>query len=167
MNSEYTYYNKLKEDNIFLREPDTEILDYVTKKDSRLTNLTSKFIATRYDDINDVKDLYTHTLPDVLSKEYISGLPDVELASDIILKHMESGSKILLLSDTDSDGQNSAAVTVLIFKKIFGIDIDMKLSNKRINGYGINDTLTKETLEADKEKHYGLIMTSDHGKLCS
>lgn len=163
MTTDYTYFNKLKDNGIYLRESNKDIEEYLKHKDNRLTPLTTKFIASRYNDINKVKDLYTHTLADVMSKEYISGLPDIQIASDTILKHIKKGNKILLVSDNDVDGITSGVLGKLMFNNILNKSIDVILNNKRVLGYGINDTLTEKILRLHKINNYSLIITSDHG----
>ena len=94
-----------------------------------------------------------------------SYLPDVAKASSIIVDSMSKGEHIVLVTDYDSDGLNSAVVLVKTFKEHFNYNNITLLVNKRRHGNGINPTLVNRILGVNGEKKIGLIITADHGSV--
>jgi 16S rRNA C1402 (ribose-2'-O) methylase RsmI len=92
----------LKEDDIVISEPNKETISFLSKYYT--SNVSRKIMANRYKDISNVEKYFNTKLHDIVSKEFVEEqLPDVVKSSEVINKHIEKGSKILLVSDYDVD----------------------------------------------------------------
>lgn len=90
-------------------------------------------------------------------------LKDVEKAAEYIVTYIYADKRILLVTDYDCDGINSAIVLTKYFKDILQYHNCETIVNRRKKGNGINDTLLAEILEKDSLIKVDLIITADHG----
>jgi len=142
-------------------QPDEELVNKIISIDNELSRSQAKIIANRYRDETLLEDV---VLPDINLGEVIYGLPGIENAAEIIAEHIKKGSYILLVTDFDSDGVNSAAVLHHVFKNVFRYPLDKfdVIVNRRRDGTGFNKVLVNKILDIDKEKKVGLVITADH-----
>lgn len=97
----------------------------------------------------------------------LSKLPDLtgeDAAYKLILKVMESGKAVVIVSDYDSDGLNGAAVGYKALKPKY--DNTHVITNKRCDSNGFNDKLMQKVKYFHNNNHIGVIITVDHGSAC-
>ena len=153
--------NKVKESGLEINKPKKQVYDYVfNKTKSRERALIP---ANRYNNLYHIQKFESNKLSYILSKKFISRLPDVDKASEIIDKHIKNNSRIYQVIDYDVDGITSGAIGFLIFKDIFKYKKFKIIVNNRSWKNGINDTIVNTILEEHNKKKIGLVITSDHG----
>lgn len=86
------------------------------------------------------------------------GFKDIDLAAEIIDRHIENGSKIRIIGDYDIDGINSIYILYTGLENI-GANVDFVVPHRIIDGYGINEKL----IDNAKEDGVSLIITCDNG----
>lgn len=89
----------------------------------------------------------------------------IKSSLDLIVSHIQKGSRIGLVTDYDADGINSAVMLTKTFWRIFNYPQDklVTIVNRRENGNGMNKLITGEVI-TEKEKHgLDLIILADHG----
>jgi len=92
----------LKSDDIEIMKPEKETVSFLNRYFN--SDVSRKIVANRYKDVTNVKMYFETKLHDIISKEFIEKeLPDVITSSEIINRHIDKGSKILLVSDYDVD----------------------------------------------------------------
>ena len=146
-------------DNIKLKTPNKDIMDFFKTKKT----LIKRIYATRYNDLTEFKKVNELPFSRILSLEYLKDLKDIDEASDIIGAVISSKKRIMICSDSDSDGVTSAAIGHLMFKNIFKYSNFEVVVNRREFGNGINNTTTEILMDIHKEKPFDLLITSDHG----
>ncbi|MCI8309202.1 MAG: single-stranded-DNA-specific exonuclease RecJ [Clostridia bacterium] len=85
-------------------------------------------------------------------------MPDMETATNRIIKAIESQEKVIIYGDYDVDGITST----MVLKKFLdehGLNVDYKIPNRLNEGYGLNINAIKEIAE----QGYKLIITVDCG----
>lgn len=90
-------------------------------------------------------------------------LKDVYEGADLVLKHINNKSKILLVTDYDCDGISSAVTLTRFFRDNLKYENFDTLVNRRKNGNGFNSHLMDEILNIHNKEPIGLIITADHG----
>ena len=144
-----------------LAKPNKQVFNYVYKKSN--SRERALIPANRYKNIYHIQKYETNSIKHVMSKKFISKLPDVDKASNIINEHIKNNSLIYQVIDYDVDGITSGAVSFLIFKKILKYKRYKIIVNKRQWKNGVNDTIIEQLLNIHKNKKIGLVITSDHG----
>jgi len=97
----------------------------------------------------------------------LKNLKDVEAGANILIKHIDNRSHIVIATDYDVDGITSAVVLTKGLTKIFASshkDITTMV-NKRIHGNGFNPTLTKAIIELHRKRPIDLLISADHGSV--
>ena len=127
------------------------------------TDLQKTIVANRLKTIGNLEEVIYNNYN---FKEKIYELKDLKEAGELIASHIKKQSNILLVTDYDSDGVNSAIVLhksmVDIFKMKYNVNL-FTIVNKRKNGNGINNTLLNEILTLNEKHKIGVIITADHG----
>lgn len=95
-------------------------------------------------------------------------LPNLNQALDLFktLKNKEGMKHILIVSDFDCDGINSAVVAYKTLKKILTLPDPYQVScivNKRVHGTGYNNTLINRILDCHKNCPVDILISFDHG----
>ncbi|MGO4986686.1 MAG: single-stranded-DNA-specific exonuclease RecJ [Gallicola sp.] len=85
-------------------------------------------------------------------------MKDMDKALDLLIKHIDAGSSILIVGDYDQDG-NSATMTLLDGLMLYTDNISYAIPNRLTDGYGISMSI----IEKAKEGGAGLIITCDNG----
>lgn len=119
---------------------------------NRDIELTEESIITELND-------YTNSYIDFSTLIPCSGL---DTSSSIIEEAVKNGKKILVLTDYDCDGMNSAVVIykcLELMKEDFNFTFHVEV-NKRKNGNGITEALLASIEDLDS---YDLLITADHG----
>ena len=128
------------------------------------------------------KDIISNRLPpelrtpEIIEKYFINDLKldedldklvDIDKASSLLSKHIDKDSQIVIISDRDADGINSAAVLYLGLRKIFNVN-EMSLKviiNPRKEENGISKYCMDKLWESDSLRQVDLVITSDHGSV--
>lgn len=97
----------------------------------------------------------------------LDSLKDVDKGANLLIRHIDNRSHIVIVSDYDSDGLTSAVTLTKGLTKIFACsDKDVTtIINKRIYGNGFNPVLTKSIIELHKKRPIDLLISSDHGSV--
>lgn len=85
-------------------------------------------------------------------------LHNIDLAVDLLLDARDSGRRVLVVGDYDTDGATSTALAVLGLTA-FGINVDYLLPNRFEFGYG----LSPEIVDIALQKKPDIILTVDNG----
>lgn len=85
-------------------------------------------------------------------------MPDMEIATNRIIKAIKDNEKVAIYGDYDVDGITSSTV-LKRFLKDRGLETDVYIPNRLNEGYGLNEESIKEI----SEKKYTLIVTVDCG----
>ncbi|HEY7378922.1 MAG TPA: single-stranded-DNA-specific exonuclease RecJ [Steroidobacteraceae bacterium] len=86
----------------------------------------------------------------------LQGLDD---AVDVLLEHLDAGSRVLVVGDFDADGATSSALVVRVLKRLGFANVGYLVPNRFRYGYG----LTAEIVALAAEQAPGLIVTVDNG----
>lgn len=102
--------------------------------------------------------------PNALSTELVQllnfdSLRNIEKASEIIGKGIQTQKKFLILGDFDTDGATSTAVAVGALKALGAQNVDYLIPNRFEYGYG----LTPEIVELAAQKKPDILITVDNG----
>ena len=153
--------NEFRDYNIKLRPINEDIYNKLETLHNR--ELVKKIFSSRFKDFEEFK-LWSETkLSDLLTKEFISKLTDVEKASKIIKDAVVNKKRILQFIDYDVDGITSGVVGYKMFTKLFEHDNIEVVVNKREYGNGLNDTMLYKLIKMHKENPFDVLITSDHG----
>lgn len=82
---------------------------------------------------------------------------------NLITEHINKNNFILLVTDYDCDGINSAVLLTKFFRDILKYKNFETMVNKRIDGNGFNKKLVSRIMEKYDSKKIDLIITADHG----
>lgn len=85
-------------------------------------------------------------------------LPDVDIATDILMETIENNGKIRIIGDYDVDGVMSTYILYSLIKDL-DANVDYRIPHRVEDGYGINIKLIEEA----KEDGVSLIITCDNG----
>lgn len=85
-------------------------------------------------------------------------MPDMEIATNRIIKAIKNNEKVAIYGDYDVDGITSSTV-LKRFLKDRGLETDVYIPNRLHEGYGLNEEAIREI----SEKQYTLIVTVDCG----
>ncbi len=88
-----------------------------------------------------------------------TALKGVNRASELLIKTIKSGKRILILGDYDVDGITSTALLIRFFIKLGYTNYDRFIPNRFAHGYGLTDKSVKIILEKDPD----LVITVDNG----
>lgn len=83
---------------------------------------------------------------------------DMEAAISLVIKHIKSGSNIVVCGDYDADGVTSSALLVETLK-ILKANVEVWIPSRFGEGYGLNKNIVSEL----KDHNTGLIITVDNG----
>lgn len=85
-------------------------------------------------------------------------MPDMEIATNRIIKAIKNNEKVAIYGDYDVDGITSSTV-LKRFLKDRGLETDVYIPNRLHEGYGLNEEAIREI----SEKKYTLVVTVDCG----
>ncbi len=105
----------------------------------------------------------TDDVIDYLNDDYTKiyrteGLPDMDLARELIRDAIKNQKKIRIVGDYDSDGIMSCTILLRALKS-FGADASFEVPDRKADGYGINKRIVDNCLNDKVE----LIITCDNG----
>lgn len=95
----------------------------------------------------------------------IDNLKDIDKAAKLLIKHINSNSNIIIVTDSDCDGITSAVVLTKGLINVLKVKSKNVITvvNKRKNGNGFNKDLVDEIMAINKEKNIDLLIAADHG----
>lgn len=135
----------------------------VTKYDNvNLTNLQKRIILNRDPNPNNILD-YVYNKIDIYKD--LTKLKYIVEASELLIKHLDTKSHILICTDSDTDGLTSAVMCYRSLRDVFSHP-ESKISvlvNRRRDGNGFNTTLVNRILNLNKSKKINLLIALDHG----
>ncbi|MFT7221059.1 MAG: single-stranded-DNA-specific exonuclease [Candidatus Azotimanducaceae bacterium] len=88
-----------------------------------------------------------------------SSLKNLEIAADLVAKHLHLNSKILIVGDFDADGATSCALMVSALTAMGAVGVEYLVPDRFRYGYG----LTPEIVEVAFARSPDLIITVDNG----
>lgn len=143
---------------------DTDVVNDISSKLGISKTLIEILYSNRDIELNEnsiSKELehYTNCYSDLSKLIPCDGL---DKSSELITNAIKNNKNILVLTDYDCDGMNSAAVIYKIldlFRKDYEFKFTVKV-NKRANGNGLTEKLIKSIDNIDQ---YDLLLTADHG----
>ncbi len=89
----------------------------------------------------------------------VSTLEGLDVASDVLLGHLDAGRRVLILGDFDADGATSSALMVRSLKRLGFANVGFLVPNRFRYGYG----LTPEIVALAAQQLPALIVTVDNG----
>lgn len=143
---------------------DTDVVNDISSKLGISKTLIEILYSNRDIELNEnsiSKELehYTNCYSDLSKLIPCDGL---DKSSELITNAIKNNKNILVLTDYDCDGMNSAAVIYKIldlFRKDYEFKFTVKV-NKRANGNGLTEKLIRSIDNIDQ---YDLLLTADHG----
>jgi single-stranded-DNA-specific exonuclease len=129
----------------------------------KLSNIQKNIYSKRIPgDSVDITD-YIYNKIDLLNG--IEALPDIDKAADLLIKHLNIGNHIAVVTDYDADGVNSAVTATRILLEIFKYPKEKvtTLVNRRLAGNGFNSELMGRITKLHLTKPIGLVIAADHG----
>lgn len=93
----------------------------------------------------------------------VTSLPGIEEGVDLLLGHLERGSRVLVVGDYDADGATSTALILRQLRRLGFGEAGFRVPDRMRHGYGLTAALVEE-LGADVP---GLIVTVDNGVAAS
>jgi len=158
-------YDSLKKEfeqyNIKLRPVEEDIYNKLETFHNR--ELVKRIISSRFDSYEDVNLWLDTKLKDLLTKDFIKNLSDVDKASKIINNAVFNNKRIVQFVDYDVDGVTSGVIGYKMFTKLFEHNNIEVIVNKREYGNGLNEVMLQKLIKLHKEKPFDLLITSDHG----
>ncbi|MBI3898655.1 MAG: DHH family phosphoesterase [Gammaproteobacteria bacterium] len=139
------------------REINSEVL--ATLLEQQVDPWIGHFLARRLDQPMDLSALLNPSLTLVADP---SGIPDMDMAVDRIVKAVRTGERIVFACDHDMDGTGSAAVLWCAFAEYFGVSRDrlhVVTSHRLTEGYGITEPVVRRIIELRPS----LVITADKG----
>lgn len=89
----------------------------------------------------------------------VSTLDGVEPAADLLLEHLERGSRVLIVGDYDADGATSTALIVRQLRRLGFAEVSFLTPDRQRHGYGLTPALVAEIGASPCD----LIVTVDNG----
>jgi single-stranded-DNA-specific exonuclease len=101
-------------------------------------------------------DQLNHTLSKLLSPFLMKGMRD---ATDVLIRHILKGSRILVVGDYDCDGATATAIAVEGLSMLGAKDVRFIVPDRMVHGYGLSEPVVKLAGEYKPD----LIVTVDNG----
>jgi single-stranded-DNA-specific exonuclease len=101
-------------------------------------------------------DQLKHTLGNLLSPFTMKGM---EEATDVLIRHILKGSRILVVGDYDCDGATATTIAVEGLTMLGGKDVRFIVPDRQVHGYGLSPPVVKLAGEYKPD----LIVTVDNG----
>lgn len=89
----------------------------------------------------------------------VSTLDGIGPATELLVAHVERGSRILVVGDFDADGATSTALVLRQLARLGHFNCDMRVPDRMRHGYGLTPALVAEF----KDERADLIITVDNG----
>lgn len=124
-----------------------------------LNNIEATILANRTKDIDNLEKYITPRLK--YTMDY-NKLKDIDIATDLIIKHVKNNSHIMLCTDKDVDGIGACATLYTFFTEVLRHRNISYNINERADGNGLNDRNVSEILDLHKNKKVDLVITADH-----
>ncbi len=96
---------------------------------------------------------------DIKGLERVSSLPSVDVAADLIARHMASGGSILVVGDYDADGATATALVVRALRALGHTAVDYLVPDRSKYGYGLTPGIAAEAIALAPS----LLITVDNG----
>lgn len=142
-------------------EERTQGIEQLMKDQQGLYGFSKPVVEVLYNrGVRTVKDIdeLTQVAPEV--ERDFGELKDIDKASQIIIKHINAGNKIIVMGDYDTDGVAATSIMVRALRNIGG-DVDYFVNDRFKHGFGINKLAVIDLL-AEKGTP-DLIVTVDNG----
>lgn len=141
---------------------DYKDIDLTKYKDINLTDLQKRIILNRDTNPDNLLKYVTNSIDiykDLTKLKYIAE------ASDLLIRHLDKKSHILICTDSDTDGLTSAVMCYRSLRDVFDHPENRisVLVNRRRDGNGFNNTLVNRILNLNKTKKIDLLIALDHG----
>lgn len=135
-------------------ETNTEEVKKITEK-YKVSELLATIISNRKIKEEDI-EIFLHPTRQNFYDPFL--MPNMNIATDRILKAIENNEKTIIYGDYDVDGITS--ITVLkSFLEDRGLHVDSYIPNRLEEGYGLN----KPAIEKISKENYTLMITVDTG----
>ncbi len=124
--------------------------------DSGVREITARLLASR--GVEDASEAQRFLNPSLESLAPATGLPDIDTASELIVRAIRDKRHICIYGDFDADGITSTALAVEFFKSL-GIECSYYIPDRELEGYGIS----REGIAKIAESGAKLLITADCG----
>jgi len=105
------------------------------------------------------KDAIEPGLGELLRPE---GMRDIHKAAALLMEHIETQRKILIVADYDCDGATACAVAVRGLR-MMGARVDYLVPNRKVHGYGLSPDIVDLALQHPRLGRPDLLVTVDNG----
>lgn len=129
--------------------------EYIQNK-YKLNSIVSNMLANKNLKTDEEIDTFLNPKRDSFGDPF--EMPDMEKAINRIIKAIDKKEKIIIYGDYDADGITSSTILKRFFKDI-GVNVDVYIPNRLIEGYGMNE----EAIKKIANDGYNLIITVDCG----
>lgn len=124
-----------------------------------LNNIEATILANRTTDVDNLSKYITPRLKYIMD---YNKLKDIDVATDLIIKHVNNNSHIMLCTDKDADGISACATLYVFFTEVLRHKNISYNINERADGNGLNDRNVSEILDLHKNRKVDLVITADH-----
>ncbi|HDH97270.1 MAG TPA: single-stranded-DNA-specific exonuclease RecJ, partial [Proteobacteria bacterium] len=124
--------------------------------DSGVREITARLLASR--GVKDANEAQRFLNPSLESLAPATGLPDIDEASELVVRAIRDKRRICIYGDFDADGITSTALAVEFFRSL-GIECSYYIPDRELEGYGIS----REGIAKIAESGAKLLITADCG----
>jgi single-stranded DNA-specific DHH superfamily exonuclease len=124
--------------------------------------IEATILANRTKDIDNLEKYISPRLKDIMD---YNKLKDIDIATDLLIKHINNNSHIMLCMDKDQDGIGACSIMYIFLTEVLKHKNVSYNINERADGNGVNDRNVEQILEVHKNRKVDLITFGDHGKL--
>ena len=152
---------KVRQNMHFIQRQKDEAV-YARALDLGLNSIEATILANRTKDIDNLEKYISPRLKDIMD---YNKLKDIDIATDLFIKHINNNSHIMLCTDVDQDGLGACSILYIFITDVLKHNNVSYILSERAYGNGVNDNLTAKIVEKHQEKKIDLIAYADHGKL--
>ena len=152
---------KVRQNMHFIQRQKDEAV-YAKALDLGLNSTEATILANRTKDIDNLEKYTSPKLKDIMD---YNKLKDIDIATDLFIKHINNNSHIMLCTDKDQDGIGACSIMYVFLTEVLKYKNVSYNINERADGNGVNDRNVSEILELHKDRKVDLVIIADHGKL--
>ena len=150
---------KVRQNMHFIQRQKDEAV-YARALDLGLNSIEATILANRTKDIDSLEKYISPRLKDIMD---YNKLKDIDIATDLFIRHINNNSHIMLCTDVDQDGLGACSILYIFITDILKHNNVSYILSERAYGNGVNDNLTAKIVEKHQEKKIDLIAYADHG----
>lgn len=145
--------------NMHYIQKEKDIAVYDKAIELGLNNIEATILANRTKDVENLEKYIHPRLSYIMD---YNRLKDIDIATDLIIKHVNNNSHITLCTDVDCDGLDACAVLYIFLTEVLKYKNVSYILSERMYGNGLNDKLLEDITNSHNDKKIDLIIYADH-----